>query len=188
MQVNKHWYSTLTLGERADADWKRRCLKMGAKHKSPKCKTWQETYMKIIKKKCAMCFTNTTAKLGQLLEKGPSWIVVCEDCQFEDGPYRVVTRQRAIQHYGVPDNLLRRLKSKWRKVNEEYWVRDYLASTVVKLSRKLKRIEAEKKRLEETKRQEEEEENTEGESGDGESSEEGKKEAASMNSEGYMKE
>lgn len=138
MQVNKHFHSTLTLGTFADQDFKRRCLAMGSKHRSPGCKTWQETYFKIIRRKCAVCSVNTTAKLGLLLEEGPRWLVVCEYCQTTPmTPYRVVTRDTAIKKYGVPKEVLRTLNSKYRKIDDTYWVTDYLLSTIIRESKRL---------------------------------------------------
>lgn len=133
MQVNKHWHATLTVGEKADEAWKRRCLKMGAKQKSPKCKTWQETCMKLIRKKCAMCFKTTSAKLGLLLEKGPRWIVVCEPCQLKPGPYQVITGRQAMDYLNMEKATLKILPGKMRCITENHWARDYLLRSVLRL-------------------------------------------------------
>lgn len=137
--VSKNFLSSLSLNHDPEKDWERRCRRMGAMKRSPGCKTWKETYFQIARRRCARCFCTTTAKLGLLLEAGPRFIVVCEACQLCAGRYQVITSTNAEHHFNIPEERLERLKFKWRKVDDSYWVKDHLRSTVVKLSRRLQR-------------------------------------------------
>jgi hypothetical protein len=56
--VSKTFLSSLGTHSDPDKDWERRCRLMGAKKKSPGSKTWRETYLRIVTKKCGICHKN----------------------------------------------------------------------------------------------------------------------------------
>jgi hypothetical protein len=140
--VSKTFLSSMSIHRDPEKDWERRCRRMGALKRSPGCKSWRETYFQIARRRCARCFTATTAKLGLLLETGPSFIVVCEACQFRPGRYQIISSSNAESTWPVTRGHVQQLKSKWRKVDNRYWVVDYLRSSVLKLSRRLERARA----------------------------------------------
>lgn len=139
MMVSKTFLDSMSIHNDPEKDWERRCRKMGAMKRSPGCKTWKETYLQIARRRCARCFRTTTAKLGLLLVTGPTFIVVCELCQLRPGRYQVITSTSAVRQWPILDGYLGNLLHKWRKVDDEYWVRDHLRSSVLKLVRRLNR-------------------------------------------------
>lgn len=139
--VSKHFLSNLGINSNEpEKDWERRCklLEGGRNKKSPGYKTWRETYIQIIKKKCAICHKNTKAKLGKLYDNninGPKIIVVCEPCQqIQDTPYSVISTKAidiVIKEYPIP--WLKGITFKMRKINDQFWLKEHLFNTVVKI-------------------------------------------------------
>lgn len=128
--VSKSFLSSFSPHFDPDMEWELRCKYMRSHKKSPGCKTWRETYFSIIRRRCAVCFTHTTAALGCLLPVGPQFLVVCGHCQRLPGPYEVVSSSEATRNWFIPRGALSLIPHKYRKVSYVFSVKDYLKSTI----------------------------------------------------------
>lgn len=88
--VSRSWYKTLNQDSSTDVDWQRRCSMMGVQRRSPHCKTWRETFVRQLQKRCLSCFKICNTAFGYLLPGQPDWISVCPPCQVEPGPWQTI--------------------------------------------------------------------------------------------------
>jgi hypothetical protein len=95
--VSRSWYLVLNQDSSTDVDWQRRCSVMGAQRHSPHCKTWRETFIRQIHKRCLVCLKISDAAFGHLLRGQPDWMTVCSTCQMEPGPWQTISEDEALQ-------------------------------------------------------------------------------------------
>lgn len=136
--VSKTFLDSIAYSSDPEKDWERRCKRMLTIRRYPDCETWKETYLQMVRRRCARCFKGTSARLGRLFESGPRCIVVCEACQLQPGPYQVITLENAVWQWPTIKDYLGNLRLKFRKVDDQYWVQDCLVSTVTQLANQLK--------------------------------------------------
>lgn len=93
--VSRSWYKALNQGRSTEIDWQRRCNTMGILRRSPRCKTWRETFIRQLQKRCLICFQVSKTAYGHLLEGRPDWLKVCETCQMRPGPFQTIPHREA---------------------------------------------------------------------------------------------
>lgn len=143
--TSKTMYETLTKGPAIEKQWHRRCSKFGAQKKSPGCKTWRETWVSLLRKRCMSCGRPTTAKFGPLCaavphwsSAVPHWTVVCYPCTDREGFYETWTAGDAYAQ-GAKEEDLARLPFNWRtddsghsRYRRKSWYKVYWARGVLK--------------------------------------------------------
>lgn len=140
--VSRSWYKTLNQGTHTEIDWQRRCNAMGSQRKSPHCKTWRETFIRQIRKRCLSCLSISDSSFGHLLEGQPDWLTVCSHCQTLPGPWQTISlyeaqRRQPGRYFGhlpfiAVKNTQRLLpfNANPKKTQPRKYIQFYLASSV----------------------------------------------------------
>lgn len=144
MLVSKVWYLTFTCGRNAEDNWMRRCHAMaGITRKVGQCKTWRESYIKLLHGRCIHCFKPTSpvnnSHIGRLLFEGYTFIVTCSECsrQVCAGPLVAISEETAMKDYKVKKDQLQKLRHQsptWNYLRGNGGSKRYLRAAVEQLA------------------------------------------------------
>lgn len=151
LTLSKAWHHIMTVGDAMDREWRFFCEEMGSQRRSAGCKTWHETWLSVIRRRCLCCGDDSTAQFGLIWPEGPDWTVICTYCQVNDPYFAVVSEKFALHTMGAEHSDLDSLPFKWRtdSSNSSYgrnkhWYKQYWRKAVVASIEKGRAIRARK--------------------------------------------